>query len=117
MLSASAFHLIAKSIRHAQFLDYCSPRNAPNCLPKHLVYCEGLPNAPIDHLRKGSKGKLAKTIFHFPNADASRSKCSIKVKGQAVNLNDGDKMQVPCLKIFMKLLTTFKLMNVVQILQ
>ena len=42
----------------------------------------------MSHLKKDSKGKLANTIFYFLNADVSRSKCSIKVKGQAVNLND-----------------------------
>jgi len=35
-------------------------------------------NAPIGHLKKGSKGKFARTIFHLLNADASRNKCSFK---------------------------------------
>ena len=46
-------------------------------------------SAPICHLMKCSKGKLPETIFYLLNEDASRSKCSFKVKGSAVPLNDG----------------------------
>ena len=35
-------------------------------------------------------------IISFLNTDASRSKCSFKVKWQAVSLNDRDRMQIPC---------------------
>ena len=42
-----------------------------------------------------STGKHTKTMFHFQNADASRSKCLIKAKMRVVNLNDGDNMHVP----------------------
>ena len=52
-------------------------------------------HAPIGHLKKGSKEKLAKTIFRFLNADASRSKCSFKSE-KAGSLNDGGGIQVLC---------------------
>ena len=35
-------------------------------------------NALNGHLKKGRKRRLAKSIFHFLNADASRSRCSFK---------------------------------------
>ena len=60
----------------------------------------------------GRKGKLPKPIFDFLNADSQRSKCLFKLKGQAVNLSDGDGMQDPCqLKNHHKIRTTFKLLK------
>ena len=60
----------------------------------------------------GRKRKLPKPIFDFLNADSSRSKCSFKPKGQAVNLSDGDGMQDPCqLKNHHKVRTTFKILK------
>ena len=64
-----------------------------------LVYCAKLrnvPSAPIGHLNEDSKGKLVKPIFSLLNADATISKCSFKLKGQVVNVNDRDRMQVLC---------------------
>ena len=47
--------------------------------------CQLSLSALIGHLNKGSKGKLAKILLYFSKTGASRSKCSFKVKGQAVN--------------------------------
>ena len=70
----------------------------------------------IGHLNKGSKRELAKPIFHFLRADASRSKCSFKVKGQAVILNDREEMQVPCqIKNLNEIGSTFKRLKIVRI--
>ena len=50
----------------------------------------------IGHLPLGENGKFAKTIFYFLRADPY-AKCNITVVGKAVNLGDGDGMQVPCI--------------------
>ena len=73
------------------------------------VHGEIEPNNPVDkyavavkkgekivgHLPLGKNGKFAKTIFYFLRADPY-GKCNITVTGKAVNLGDGDGMQVPC---------------------
>ena len=48
----------------------------------------------IVHLPLGENGKFAKTIFYFLHTD-HYAKCNISVVGKAVNLGDGDGMQVP----------------------
>ena len=74
------------------------------------VYGEIEPHDPVDkyaaadkkdekvigHLPLGGNGKFAKTIFYFLLADPY-TKCNITVVGKAVNLGDGDGMQVPCI--------------------
>ena len=50
----------------------------------------------VGHLPLGENGKFAKTIFYFLRADPY-GKCNITVTGKAVNLGDGDGMQVPCI--------------------
>ena len=50
----------------------------------------------IGHLPLGENGKFAKIIFYFLRADPY-AKCNITVVGKAVNLGDGDGMQVPCI--------------------
>ena len=74
------------------------------------VHGEIEPNNPVDkyavavkkdekvvgHLPLGENGKFAKTIFYFLRADPY-GKCIITVTGKAVNLGDGDGMQVPCI--------------------
>ena len=49
---------------------------------------------PYD-LKKGRTGGFAKTVFYFLRADEKGS-CIAIVKGKAVNLGDGEGMQVPC---------------------
>ena len=74
-------------------------------------------NAPIGYWKKGSKGKLAKTIFHFLNADASRSKCSFKSEKARSKFEDGDGTQAPFqLKNRQNTRTTFKMLKVFGIL-
>ena len=54
----------------------------------------------VGHLKRGKSGRLAKTIFYFLRAD-TYSSCTVIIKGKAVNLGDGEGMQVPCkLKFF-----------------
>ena len=74
------------------------------------VYGEIEPHNPVDkyavavkkdeevvgHLPLGKNWKFAKTIFYFLCADPY-GKCNITVTGKAVNLGDGDGMQVPCI--------------------
>ena len=79
------------------------------------VYGEIQPHNPVDkyavavkkdekvigYLPLGENGKFAKTIFYFLRASSLLSdpyaKCNIAVVGKAVNLGDGDGMQVPCI--------------------
>ena len=48
----------------------------------------------VGHLPLWKNGKFAKTIFYFLRGDPC-GKCNIIVTGKAVNLGDGDGMQVP----------------------
>ena len=50
----------------------------------------------VGHLPLWENGKFAKTIFYFLRADLY-GKCNITVTGKAVNLGNGDGMQVPCI--------------------
>ena len=50
----------------------------------------------VGHLPIGENGRFGKSIFHFLRADPY-GKCNITVTGKAVNLGDGDGMQVPCI--------------------
>ena len=50
----------------------------------------------VGHLPLGENGKFAKTTFYILRADPY-GKCNITVTGKAVNLGDGDGMQVPCI--------------------
>ncbi len=49
----------------------------------------------VGHLKLGKSGRFAKTVFYFLRADAYSSSTVI-IKGKAVNLGDGEGMQVPC---------------------
>ena len=74
------------------------------------VYGEIEPHNPVDkyavavktdekvlgQLPLGENGKFAKIIFYFLRADPY-GKCNITVTGKAVNLGDGDGMQVACI--------------------
>ena len=50
----------------------------------------------VGHLPLGENGKFAKTVFYFLCADLY-GKYNITVTGKAVNLGDGDGMQLPCI--------------------
>ena len=49
----------------------------------------------MGHLKKGTSGRFAKTIFYFLRSDAYSSAWA-KVTGKRCNLGDGEGMQVPC---------------------
>ena len=49
----------------------------------------------VGHLKKGTFGKFAKTIFYFLCSYAYSSAWA-KVTGKRCNLGDGEGMQVPC---------------------
>ena len=84
-----------------------------NPLMGESLQCEGQSDNPIDkyavcvkkdkkivgHLPLGKSGKFAKTIFYFLRAD-ELSSCTVVVTGKAVNLGDGEGMQVPCKLMF-----------------
>lgn len=46
-------------------------------------------------MKKGRTGRFAKTVFYFLRVDEKGS-CIAIVKGKAVNLGDGEGMQVSC---------------------
>ena len=50
----------------------------------------------VGHLPLGKNGKFVKTIFYSLRVDPY-GKCNITVTGKAVNLHDGNGMQVPCI--------------------
>ena len=49
----------------------------------------------VGHLPLGENGNFAKIIFYFLRVDQF-GRCDITVTVKAVNLGDGDGMQVPC---------------------
>ena len=54
-----------------------------NHVDKYAV-CVRLDDEVVGHLKRGKSGRFAKTIFY------------LIIKGKAVNLGDGEGMQVPC---------------------
>ena len=50
----------------------------------------------VGHLRKGSSGRFAKTMFYFLRND-NYAKCCVKITGKPINLADSEGMQVPCM--------------------
>ena len=71
------------------------PTNSVDPVDKYTV-CVIHRKKIVGHLEKGKTGRFAKTIFYFLRADPARSKRTVTVKGKAINLGDGDGMQVPC---------------------
>ena len=65
-----------------------------NIVDKYAV-CVLLNDRVVGHLKRGKSGRFAKTVFYFLRADAYSS-CMVITKGKAVNLGDGEGMQVPC---------------------
>ena len=49
----------------------------------------------VGHLKKGTSGRFAKTIFYFLRSDAYSSTW-VKVTDKRCNHGDGEGMQVPC---------------------
>ena len=61
-----------------------------NVVDKYAV-CVMLGAEIVGHLKKGRTGRFAKTVFYF-----LKGSCTAIVKGKAINLGDGEGMQVPC---------------------
>ena len=53
----------------------------------------------VGHLPLKENGKFTKTIFYLLWADPC-GKCNVTVTSNAVNVGDGDGMQVPCVVHF-----------------
>ena len=65
-----------------------------NRMDKFAV-CVKINEKIVGHLKKGTSGRFAKTIFYFLRSDAYSSAWA-KVTGKRRNLGDGEGMQVPC---------------------
>ena len=60
-----------------------------------FAVCVKINEKIVGHLKKGTSGGFAKTIFYFMRSDAYSSAWA-KVTGKRCNLGDGVGMQVPC---------------------
>ena len=58
--------------------------------------CMLLGDKVVEHLKRRENGRFARTILYFLRADPSSSCRLLIIKGKAVNLGDGEGMQVPC---------------------
>ena len=67
---------------------------ADNRMDKFAV-CVKINEKIVGHLKKGTSGRFAKTIFYFLRSDAYSSAWA-KVTGKRCNLGDGEGIQVPC---------------------
>ena len=65
-----------------------------NPMDKYAV-CVKRNKTIVGHLPLGKNGRFAKTIFYLLKNDPC-AVCNVYVSGKAVNLGDGDGMQVPC---------------------
>ena len=63
-------------------------------MDKFAVYVK-ISEKIVGHLKKGTSGRFAKTIFYFLRRYAYSSAWA-KVTGKRFNLHDGEGMQVPC---------------------
>ena len=61
----------------------------------NFAVCVKINKKIVGHLRKGTSGRFAKTIFYFLRIDAYSSAWA-KVTGKRCNLHDGERMPVPC---------------------
>ena len=66
-----------------------------NPVDKYAVCVKREGDQVVGHLQKGKNGRFAKTVFYFLRANPQNT-CTVTVHGKAVNLGDGDGMQVPC---------------------
>ena len=60
-----------------------------------FAVCVKINEKIVGHLKKGTSGRFAKTIFYFLLSDAY-SGAWAKVTGKRYNLGNGEGMQVPC---------------------
>ena len=59
-----------------------------------LAVCAKINEKIVEHLKKGTSGRFAKTIFYFLRSDAYSSAWA-KVTGKRCNLVDGEGIPVP----------------------
>lgn len=71
----------------------------PKSVVDKYAVCVMLGDEIVGHLKKGRIGRFAKTVFYFLRAD-EKGLCTAIVKGKAVNLGDGEGMQIPCILHF-----------------
>ena len=67
----------------------------PNNRMDKSAACAKINEKIVGHLKKGTSGRFAKPIFHFPHSDAYSSAWA-KVIGKRCNFGDEEGMQVPC---------------------
>ena len=60
-----------------------------------FAVCVKINEKIVGHLKKGTSGRFAKTIFYFLRNDAY-SRAWAKVTGKRCNHGDGKGIQVPC---------------------
>ena len=70
-------------------------REPENPTDKYAV-CVLKDSKVVGHLKKGSNGRFAKTIFYFIPSD-TYAKCCVKITGKPVNLAHGEGIQVSCM--------------------
>ena len=81
------------------FMDPSKHEMEPDNIKDKYTVCVKKNNVVIGHLPLARNGKFTQMIFYFLSADPY-AKCLVVVTGKAVNLGDGDGMQVPCMLKF-----------------
>ena len=88
---------------HHMYKDIWAPKQGeqldvliePDNRMDKFTVCVKINEKIVGHLKKGTSGSFAKTIFYFLRSDAY-SNAWEKVTGKRCNLGDGEGMQVPC---------------------
>ena len=65
----------------------------PTNIVDRYAVCVLLYDRVVGHFKPGKSGRIARAIY-FLRAD-TYSACTVTIKGKAVNLGDGEGMQVP----------------------
>ena len=87
---------IVSNIKDTTFIKVCGHQLYKNKCKEKLSHITLLINMVVGHMPLGENGKFLKIFFYFLCADPYW-KCNITVTEKAVNLGDGDRMQVPCI--------------------
>ena len=86
-------HHVYKDIRTPKQGEELDVLMEPDNLIDKFAVCVKIKEKVVGHLRKGTSGRFAKTIFYFLRSDAYSSAWA-KVTGKRCNLGDGEGMQV-----------------------
>ena len=89
--------------RHHVYKDIWTPKQGeqldvlmePDNRMDKFAVCVKTNEKIVGHLKKGTSGRFAKTIFYFLRSDVY-SNAVAKVTGKRCNFGDGEGMQVPC---------------------